>query len=224
MYYLFFVLSFSIAKNAEWTWTEFYWRTFHSETRVSSEDSRSGCFYFRWSLFTVARLNVHACYLHMWRSPYDFIQVITCAWTSWTLRIQKHCWWCNENIFVQKKSFFWILTLIYLDILGYLANTCNLLLIATFCYATILLNEIASGLEWPQGLISREMVIVSKRLIYFSFVCGVTLSSNSLLFSIVNLFSMFSLKSKEHQIKQLELELDQERRMAESLVEDMVIK
>ena len=34
---------------------------------------------------------------------------------------------------------------------------------------------------------------------------------------------MFSLKSKEHQIKQLELELDQERRMAESLVEDMVI-
>ena len=82
----------------------------------------------------------------------------------------------------------------------------------------------ASSLEWPQGLISREMVIVSKRLIYFSFVCGVTLSSNSLLFSIINLFSMFSLKSKEHQIKQLELELDQERRMAESLVEDMVIK
>ena len=35
---------------------------------------------------------------------------------------------------------------------------------------------------------------------------------------------MFSLKSKERQIKQLELELDQERRMAESLVEDMVIK
>ena len=35
---------------------------------------------------------------------------------------------------------------------------------------------------------------------------------------------MFCLKSKEHQIKQLELELDQERRMAESLVEDMVIK
>ena len=35
---------------------------------------------------------------------------------------------------------------------------------------------------------------------------------------------MFSLKSKEQQIKQLELELDQERRMAESLVEDMVIK
>ena len=56
------------------------------------------------------------------------------------------------------------------------------------------------------------------------FVCGVTLSSNSLLFSFINLFSMFSLKSKEHQIKQLELELDQERRMAESLVEDMVIK
>lgn len=50
------------------------------------------------------------------------------------------------------------------------------------------------------------------------FVYGVTVSSNSLL------FSMFSLKSKEHQIKQLELELDQERRMAESLVEDMVIK
>ena len=40
MYQLFFVSSFSIAKNAEWTWTEFYWRTFHSETRVSSEDSR----------------------------------------------------------------------------------------------------------------------------------------------------------------------------------------
>ena len=56
------------------------------------------------------------------------------------------------------------------------------------------------------------------------FVYGVTVSSNSLLFSAINLFSMFSLKSKEHQIKQLELELDQERRMAESLVEDMVIK
>lgn len=35
-----FTSSFSIAENAEWTWTEFYWRSFHSETRVSSEDSR----------------------------------------------------------------------------------------------------------------------------------------------------------------------------------------
>ena len=79
------------------------------------------------------------------------------------------------------------------------------------------------------------MVIASKRLnigadLYnlrvpqiIKFVYGVTQSNNSLLFSILNLFSMFSLKSKEHQIKQLELELDQERRMAESLVEDMVI-
>ena len=94
----------------------------------------------------------------------------------------------------------------------------------------------ASSLEWLQGLISLEMVIASKRLnigadLYnlrvpqiIKFVCGVTQSNNSLLFSILNLFSMFSLKSKEHQIKQLELELDQERRMAESLVEDMVIK
>ena len=94
----------------------------------------------------------------------------------------------------------------------------------------------ASSLEWLQGLISLEMVIASKRLnigadLYnlrvpqiIKFVYGVTQSNNSLLFSILNLFSMFSLKSKEHQIKQLELELDQERRMAESLVEDMVIK
>ena len=94
----------------------------------------------------------------------------------------------------------------------------------------------ASSLEWLQGLISLEMVIASKRLnigadLYnlrvpqiIKFVYGVTQSNNSLLFSILNLFSMFSLKSKERQIKQLELELDQERRMAESLVEDMVIK
>ena len=94
----------------------------------------------------------------------------------------------------------------------------------------------ASSLEWLQGLISLEMVIASKRLnigadLYnlrvpqiIKFVYGVTQSNNSLLCSILNLFSMFSLKSKEHQIKQLELELDQERRMAESLVEDMVIK
>ena len=150
---------------------------------------------------------------------------------KWLLVDEPHGHWGYKNIVVDamkifcvKKSFFWMLTLIYVDILGYFANTCNLLLIATFCYATILFNEMASSLEWPQGLISREMVIVSKRLIYWNFVCGVTLSSNSLLFSIVNLFSMFSLKSKEHQIKQLELELDQERRMAESLVEDMVIK
>lgn len=80
------------------------------------------------------------------------------------------------------------------------------------------------------------MVIASKRLnigadLYnlrvpqiIKFVYGVTQSNNSLLCSILNLFSMFSLKSKERQIKQLELELDQERRMAESLVEDMVIK
>ena len=34
--------------------------------------------------------------------------------------------------------------------------------------------------------------------------------------------SSFFFLSKEQQIKQLELELDQERRMAESLVEDMV--
>ena len=54
-----------------------------------------------------------------------------------------------------------MLTLIYVDILGYFANTCNLLLIATFCCATIL-NEMASSLEWLQGLISLEMVIVSK--------------------------------------------------------------
>ena len=39
-----------------------------------------------------------------------------------------------------------MLTLIYVDILGYFANTCNLLLIATFCYAKIL-NEMASSLE-----------------------------------------------------------------------------
>ena len=60
-----------------------------------------------------------------------------------------------------------MLTLIYVDILGYFANTCNLLLIATFCYATIL-NEMASSLEWLQGLISLEMVIASKRLKYWS--------------------------------------------------------
>ena len=103
----------------------------------------------------------------------------------------------------------------------------------------MLFNEIAGSLEWLQGLIFLEIVIVGKSLWNWNFaadlyhllvpqiaktVCGVTLSSNSLLFSIINLFSMFSLKSKEHQIKQLELELDQERRMAESLVEDMVIK
>lgn len=42
-------------------------------------------------------------------------------------------------------------------------------------------------------------------------------------FNVMSLLSSL-FKSKEHQIKQLDLELDQERRMAESLVEDMVIK
>lgn len=222
MYQLFFVSSFSIAKNAEWTWTEFYWRTFHSETRVSSEDSRLllhqmkpvYCGQTQCTCMLPARV---ALPLRLSSSDYLWMNLMDIEDTKTLLVMQWKC-------FCVKKSFFWILTLIYLDILGYLANTCNLLLIATFCYATILLNEMASSLEWPQGLISREMVIVSNRLVYWSFVCGVTLCGNSLLFSIVNLFSMFSLKSKEHQIKQLELELDQERRMAESLVEDMVIK
>ena len=93
---------------------------------------------------------------------------------KWLLVDEPHGHWGYKNIvgdamkiFCVKKSFFWMLTLIYLDILGYFANTCNLLLIATFCYATIL-NEMAGSLEWLQGLISLEMVIVSKRLKYWS--------------------------------------------------------
>ena len=39
---------------------------------------------------------------------------------------------------------------------------------------------------------------------------------------VMLIVSLFFFLSKEQQIKQLELELDQERRMAESLVEDMV--
>ena len=168
MYQLFFVSSFSIAKNAEWTWTEFYWRTFHSETRVSSEDSRL--------------------LLHQMKPVYCGQTQCTCmlpARVALPLRLsssdyytslvdEPHGHWGYKNIvgdamkiFCVKKSFFWMLTLIYVDILGYFANTCNLLLIATFCYAKIL-NETASSLEWLQGLISLEMVIVSKRLKYWS--------------------------------------------------------
>ena len=167
MYQLFFVSSFSIAKNAEWTWTEFYWRTFHSETRVSSEDSRLllhqmkpvYCGQTQCTCMLPARVTLP---LRLSSSDYLWMNLMDIEDTKTLLVMQ----W---KYFCVKKIFFWILTLIYLDILGYLANTCNLLLIATFCYATIPLNEMADSLEWLHGLMSlEEMVIVSRRLKYWS--------------------------------------------------------
>ena len=164
---MFFVISFSIAKNAEWTWTEFYWRTFHTETRVSSEDSRLllhqmkpvYCGQTRCTCMLPARM---ALPLRLSSSDYLWMNLMDIEDTKTLLVMQ----W---KYFCVKKIFFWILTLIYLDILGYLANTCNLLLIATFCYATIPLNEMADSLEWLHGLMSlEEMVIVSRRLKYWS--------------------------------------------------------
>ena len=82
---------FYIAKNAEWTWTEFYWRTFHSETRVSSEDSR------------LLLLQMEPVYCSQTQStcmlPARMALPLLLS-SSDNLRIQKHCWWCNENIFV----------------------------------------------------------------------------------------------------------------------------
>lgn len=126
----FFVSSFCIAKNAEWTWTEFYWWTFHSETRVSFEDSRLLLLQMEPVCCSQTQctcmLPAHVA-LPLWlpASDYLWMNLVDIEDTKTLLVMQ----W---KYFCVKKIFFWILTLIYLDILGYLVNTCNLLLIATF--------------------------------------------------------------------------------------------
>lgn len=84
-----FVSSFSIAKNAEWTWTEFYWRTFHSETRVSSEDSR--LILIQMDLFTVA---IYSMYMNatckFGTPPMTFFK--------WLLVDEPRGHWGNKNI------------------------------------------------------------------------------------------------------------------------------